>query len=148
MKIALFGTVFSEHFDKYIQHLIKKLEAEKIDIVIEDSFYTFLKGRLRFKFDVETFKDSVDLKDKKVDILFSIGGDGTLLKAITFIKKTNVPIMGINTGRLGFISSIPPDQIDIGITLFICSIFFKTMISLASKKSHLLLNNLFSYATK
>jgi len=112
MKIALFGTVFSEHFDKYIQHLIKKLEAEKIDIVIEDSFYTFLKGRLRFKFDVETFKDSVDLKDKKVDILFSIGGDGTLLKAITFIKKTNVPIMGINTGRLGFISSIPPDQID------------------------------------
>lgn len=112
MKIALFGTVFSEHFDKYIQHLIKKLEAEKIDIVIEDSFYTFLKGRLRFKFDVETFKDSVDLKDKKADILFSIGGDGTLLKAITFIKKTNVPIMGINTGRLGFISSIPPDQID------------------------------------
>ena len=112
MKIALFGTVFSEHFDKYIQHLIKKLEAEKIDIVIEDSFYTFLKGRLRFKFDVETFKDSVDLKDKKVDILFSIGGDGTLLKAITFIKKTNVPIMGINTGGLGFISSIPPDQID------------------------------------
>ena len=44
--------------------------------------------------------------------MFSIGGDGTLLKAVTFVRESNIPIMGINTGRLGFISSISAGQID------------------------------------
>ena len=112
MKIAIFGTVFSENFNKYIQHLVKKLESEKIDIIIEESFYVFLNERLRFHSNIETFNSSSNLLEEATDILFSIGGDGTLLKATSFVNKTNIPIMGINTGRLGFISSIPPDQID------------------------------------
>ena len=112
MKIAIFGTVFSENFNKYIQHLVKKLESEKIDIIIESSFYEFLSERLRFHSQIETFNSSTNLLVEKTDILLSVGGDGTLLKATSFVNKTNIPIMGINTGRLGFISSIPPDQID------------------------------------
>ena len=111
MKIALFGTNFSENFNKYIQHLVHKLESEKVEIFIEESFLDYVKDRLRFKNEVSTFNSHEDLKDK-VDILFSIGGDGTLLSAVSYIRNSNIPILGINTGRLGFISSVAPDQIE------------------------------------
>ena len=111
MKIALFGTNFSENFNKYIQHLVHKLESEKVEIFIEESFLDYVKDRLRFKNEVSTFNSHEDLKDN-VDILFSIGGDGTLLSAISYIRNSNIPILGINTGRLGFISSVAPDQIE------------------------------------
>ncbi len=111
MKIALFGTNFSENFNKYIQHLVHKLESEKVEIFIEESFLEYVTDRLRFKNEVATFNSHEDLKDK-VDILFSIGGDGTLLNAVSYIRNSNIPILGINTGRLGFISSVAPDQIE------------------------------------
>ena len=111
MKIALFGTNFSENFNKYIQHLVHKLESEKVQIFIEESFFEYVTNRLRFKNEVSTFNSHEDLKDK-VDILFSIGGDGTLLNAVSYIRNSNIPILGINTGRLGFISSVAPDQIE------------------------------------
>ena len=111
MKIALFGTDFSENFNKYIQHLINKLESEKIQICVEELFLDFINNKLRFKNEILTFKNHEELKHK-ADILFSIGGDGTLLKAVSYVRESNIPVMGINTGRLGFISSIAPDQID------------------------------------
>tara|TARA_B100001250_G_scaffold94222_1_gene78592 strand:+ start:1722 stop:2600 length:879 start_codon:yes stop_codon:yes gene_type:complete len=111
MRIALFGTNFSENFNKYIQHLINKLESEKVEIFIEQFFLNYLEEKIRFKNDVQTFTNHEDLKHK-ADILFSIGGDGTLLNAISYIRDSNIPILGINTGRLGFISSIAPDQIE------------------------------------
>jgi len=111
MRIALFGTNFSENFNKYIQHLINKLESEKVEIFIEQFFLNYLEEKIRFKNDVQTFTNHEDLKNK-ADILFSIGGDGTLLNAISYIRDSNIPILGINTGRLGFISSIAPDQIE------------------------------------
>ena len=111
MKIALFGTNFSENFNKYIQHLVHKLESEKVEIFIEESFLEYVTNRLRFKNEVATFNSHEDLKDN-VDILFSIGGDGTLLNAVSYIRNSNIPILGINTGRLGFISSVAPDQIE------------------------------------
>ena len=111
MKIALFGTNFSENFNKYIQHLVHKLESEKVEIFIEESFLEYVTNRLRFKNEVATFNSHEDLRDN-VDILFSIGGDGTLLSAVSYIRNSNIPILGINTGRLGFISSVAPDQIE------------------------------------
>jgi len=111
MRIALFGTNFSENFNKYIQHLINKLESEKVEIFIEQFFRNYLEEKIRFKNDIQTFTNHEDLKEK-ADILFSIGGDGTLLNAISYVRESNIPILGINTGRLGFISSVAPDQIE------------------------------------
>jgi len=111
MTIAIFGNPYPEHFNKYIQHLIKKLEGEQIQIIIEENFYFFLKKDIRFNNKINTF-DSYDTLVNNADFLFSIGGDGTLLKAVTFIRDSHIPVMGINTGRLGFISSISAGQID------------------------------------
>ena len=111
MTIAIFGSPYPEHFTKYIQHLIKKLENEHIKITVEEEFNTFLQNNIRFNKEVVTFNSHESLKNN-ADFLFSIGGDGTLLKAVTFVRDSNIPIMGINTGRLGFISSISTGQID------------------------------------
>ncbi len=111
MTIAIFGNPYPQHFTKYIQHLIKKLENEHIKIVIEEKFNTFLQKSIRFTTKVDTFESYESLRNT-ADFLFSIGGDGTLLKAVTFVRDSNIPIMGINTGRLGFISSISAGQID------------------------------------
>ena len=111
MTIAIFGSPYPEHFKKYIQHLIKRLESEHIKIIIEEEFNGFLQNSIRFTSNIDTFNSPESLSDS-ADLLFSIGGDGTLLKAVTFVKDSNIPIMGINTGRLGFISSISAGQID------------------------------------
>jgi NAD+ kinase len=115
MTIAIFGSPYPEHFSKYIQHLIKKLETEHINLIIEEEFSIFLENNIRFNKSISTFNSYETLKNK-ADFLFSIGGDGTLLKAITYVRKSEIPIIGINTGRLGFISSISADQIDDAIT--------------------------------
>ena len=115
MTIAIFGSPYPEHFSKYIQHLIKKLETEHIKLIIEEEFSIFLKNNIRFNKSISTFNSYETLKNK-ADFLLSIGGDGTLLKAVTYVRESEIPIMGINTGRLGFISSISADQIDDAIT--------------------------------
>ena len=115
MTIAIFGNPYPEHFSKYIQHLIKKLETEHINLIIEEGFSVFLKNNIRFNKSINTFNSYETLKDK-ADFLFSIGGDGTLLKAVTYVRDSDIPILGINTGRLGFISSVSADQIDEAIT--------------------------------
>jgi len=137
MTIAIFGNPYPEHFTKYIQHLIKKLESEHIKIIIEEGFNTFLQNNIRFSNNIETFNSDESLNNN-VDFLFSIGGDGTLLKAVTFVKKSNIPIMGINTGRLGFISSISAGQIDDAINDIIkenYNISERTLLELNTEKN-------------
>ena len=140
MTIAIFGTPYSEHFTKYIHHLIKKLESEHVKIIIEEKFHEFLKKDIRFKNKIDTFNSHTSLTQNSVDFLFSIGGDGTLLNAITFIRDSNIPIMGVNTGRLGFISSVSTGKIDDAINDILkgtYSINNRTLLSLETK------NNLF-----
>ncbi|MDC0249505.1 NAD kinase [Flavobacteriales bacterium] len=136
MTIAIFGSPYPEHFSKYIQHLIKKLESEHIKIIVEKEFNIFLQKNIRFKNKIDTFNSYESLKNNAT-FLFSIGGDGTLLKAITFVRDTNIPILGINTGRLGFISSISAGQIDDALNDILkgnYTINERTLLSLETKK--------------
>ena len=111
MKIAIIGSKFSEQYTKYIKHLLNKLKESDIEIIIHEEFHEFIKEFIPWAEEIKTF--SVLTNDDDVRYLLSIGGDGTLLKSVTYVKDTNIPIMGINTGRLGFISSISTDQIDV-----------------------------------
>ena len=137
MTIAIFGSPYPEHFSKYIQHLIKKLESEHIKLIIEDEFSLFLANNIRFNKPFATFNSYETLKNK-ADFLFSIGGDGTLLKAVTYVRDSDISILGINTGRLGFISSISAGQIDDSITDILkgnYKINERTLLELSTKKN-------------
>lgn len=137
MRIALFGSPFNTEFSKYIQHLINKIESErKQQILVESDFLKFLEEHIRFKQKIQSFNSFDDLRGN-ADFLISIGGDGTLLKAATLVRNSNIPIMGINTGRLGFISSISLDEIDDAINSLIkesYTINNRTLLQLDSKE--------------
>ena len=139
MRIALYGSPFDSSKSKYIQHLVHKLEQEEISICIENQFFDFLEEHITFTKAVSSFGDYHDLKEK-ADILLSIGGDGTLLNTITLVRDSGIPILGINTGRLGFISSISTDKIDSAINQLLkgnYDIQERTLLKLESE------NNLF-----
>ncbi len=116
---------------------MKKMESEQIKIIIEEDFNKFLQNNIRFTKKIDTFNSPEGLIDN-VDCLLSIGGDGTLLRAITYVRKSNIPILGINTGRLGFISSVSTQEIDDAINDLIkgnYTISERTLLELNTEKN-------------
>ncbi len=108
--IAIFGKSFSSEQTPYLQQLIDKLEAYNCDLLIFDTYYGLIKDHVKLHRDVGLFKFHKEFSDT-ADLLISIGGDGTLLDTITLVRETGIPILGINMGRLGFLSSISKDEI-------------------------------------
>lgn len=110
MLIALFTINYSEELEAYYIELLGKLNYHNFDVCIYEPFYKALLENHLINSDVKTFINYEDIKGK-ADFLFSIGGDGTLLKTISLVKDSGIPILGFNTGRLGFLSSISIDEI-------------------------------------
>lgn len=110
MKIALFGKTFNnEHLD-YLRILIEALGNRGCKILVWKPFHDLLKDKIVFDNPVTLFNDHSDLKGK-ADMLFSVGGDGTMLHSVQLVRESGIPIVGINLGRMGFLSSIPRSEI-------------------------------------
>jgi NAD+ kinase len=110
MVIALFGREVSKDNIKYVQRLIDKLVMRQCEITVFQPFFDMLSDQVEFPAGVEVFYDESGIAGK-VDFFFSIGGDGAILEALTIVRDSGIPIMGINIGRLGFLSSISKDEI-------------------------------------
>jgi NAD+ kinase len=110
MKIALFGKNFADDRFFYFQQLIEKLEECDISMMIYAPFYEFVKRKAVFSRLPEVFSEYHQLPGR-ADYMFSIGGDGTMLDAITLVRDSAIPLMGINLGRMGFLSSISKNEI-------------------------------------
>lgn len=111
MKIALFGKLFGDDRFNYLQLLINKLQTEGISIIIAEEFYSYIKDRIILTEEIKTFNSQKDI-ESGTDFLISVGGDGTLLDSIKYIGNSGIPIMGINLGRMGFLSGINKEEID------------------------------------
>ncbi len=111
MKIALFGRSFNESFTESFILMFDVFTKHNIDVVIYEPFYDFLIREINFKPPVLGYFHGCKDLDKEVDFLFSIGGDGTFLDAVTFVRESGIPIVGINSGRLGFMADIAQDEI-------------------------------------
>jgi NAD+ kinase len=110
MVIALFGREVSPENLKYVQRVIDKLIMKKCSLLVYQPFYEILREQVDFPSEIDFFNDSQGI-ERTVDFFFSIGGDGTILDALTLVRNSGIPIMGINIGRLGFLSSIAKDEI-------------------------------------
>lgn len=110
MKVGLFGKTFSDEGAIYLQQLIDKLKNVNCRMVVFEPFLEKIRNKVTFRCDVDTFKTHAELKDN-ADILFSIGGDGTLLDTISYVRDSGIPVLGVNLGRLGFLSSISREEI-------------------------------------
>ncbi len=110
LKVAIYGRNFQDSFIPFIQDLFNTLNLYNWEYSIYEPFYNFLKERLVINDNVLLYKTHSDL-DKGTDFLISIGGDGTFLETVHVIRNSSIPILGINTGRLGFLASTQKDDI-------------------------------------
>jgi NAD+ kinase len=111
MKIAVYGPLYNERSKSTIKILIEYLKNRNAVVFFEKDFY---ESVLKISnIDIESFRcDTFKILDNSFDLLISIGGDGTILRAITYVKDLNIPIVGINTGRLGFLATIPMNKVE------------------------------------
>ena len=112
MTFLLHGKKFSKEVGEEIIKFINYAISENIDLIYTDTFYKLLKKRL--KKDNNKSVKTISFLNKvrqKIDYLVCFGGDGTILNAATIVKKTNIPIVGINTGRLGFLATISKHEL-------------------------------------
>ena len=114
MKVAVFGRFYNLTTTFSVETLFNFLKKKEIDAYIETEFYNLINDNEPNKIDY-LFDKQFDTLDTSFDLFISIGGDGTILRAITFIKNLGIPIIGINTGRLGFLATIPVNDIEIAI---------------------------------
>lgn len=110
MKIGIFGQFYHEHAEKYIQLILSALQSYNAEVYIEANFLEILKEHKGISSDVKTMDTFTNL-DASYDLFFSIGGDGTILKSVTFVGDLGIPIVGINSGRLGFLATLQKENI-------------------------------------
>src|SRR5437764_1409396 len=105
MKVAIYSRVVE--FDQYqeLQHLFNELIRHKSQLCVFKPFFDQILSKVNVPGDISTFGESGDL-DESIDFLISLGGDGTLLDTVTLVRDKNIPVLGINFGRLGFLASI------------------------------------------
>jgi NAD+ kinase len=109
MQIALFGRSFSPDYFPVIAKMIELLEPSTDCFYIKDTFHDFLKTEIQFSKPIRLFEDYSSLPSDCF-CMISIGGDGTLLDTLPYVRNSGIPVLGINTGRLGFLSSISTDS--------------------------------------
>lgn len=93
-----------------VQLFFDELAAENIQPVLFSDFYRQAQHHLKLPSNTEVFCKHEELKDD-IDFLISLGGDGTLLDTVTLVRDKNIPVVGINFGRLGFLASIGPEEV-------------------------------------
>ena len=105
MKIAIYSRGIKENQHQDILQLLDELSVNNVEPVFYQDFFNQFYSSIDIKSKYSTFNSSSDLDDS-IDCIMSLGGDGTLLDTVTFVKDSGIPVMGINYGRLGFLANI------------------------------------------
>ncbi len=108
MKVAIYSRVLESTQQKDVQLFFDELAKEQIETVIFEPFFREIRSRLTLH-STETFSRHEDLSGE-IDFVISLGGDGTLLDTVILVRDKNIPVVGINFGRLGFLASIGRDE--------------------------------------
>lgn len=121
MKIAVYGKHFDDEFSPAIQRLVDYLHEKQIQILVYEKFFGLLSSKIQLSSGVKVFSDYRSITG--VHSLISIGGDGTLLSTVRIVRDSNVPVLGINTGRLGFLSHVSIEDIESALEALISNNF-------------------------
>lgn len=108
MTIGIHGKDFGPELQSFIQHIFHSHKSNTL--AVSSEFMECLKREQIELGEVRVYKGKADLEG--VEIMFSVGGDGTLLETITHVGDREIPILGINTGRLGFLATTAKGEFD------------------------------------
>lgn len=110
MRIAIYGRTFNNTVLPLVQEVFDSIADHNADIFVYHEYFDFIEDKLDLPKNIESF-DKNTLVASNVDVLVSLGGDGTLLDTLTLVRNSGIPVIGINFGRLGFLASINKEGI-------------------------------------
>jgi NAD+ kinase len=109
MKVAIYGQTYQDNAIEFLLELLDELKRENAEIYLEEEFHQlYLTKGNQQKYSTFTSKSGLDTS---FDMFVSFGGDGTILRATTFVRDLGIPIVGVNTGRLGFLSTFKKEDV-------------------------------------
>jgi len=135
MKIALFGKTIAPENGEYMRQLFVKLSENQVGMTVYRPFAEMIKSYVPEGVQYDVFDSHADLN---ADLMFSIGGDGTILDTVPFILDSGMPLVGINMGRLGFLSSLSKNEIGKAVDSVLSgdySVEQRTLLELVSPKN-------------
>ncbi|NQX85411.1 MAG: NAD kinase [Flavobacteriaceae bacterium] len=115
MKIAIYGQFYPKNSTVYIKNLLQILSNKPVEVLIKKTFLDAINAHHDLAIDDTHKFQTFSTLDTSFNLLISIGGDGTILRAIEHVKDLDIPIIGLNTGRLGFLATIQKDTIEAAI---------------------------------
>jgi len=118
MKVAIYSRVIEYEQQSGVQRLFDELIRQQLQPVIHQAFLEKIGSAFMLPGDVASFRESCDL-DESIEFLISLGGDGTLLDTVSLVRDKNIPVLGINFGRLGFLASIGKEDISTAVTALV-----------------------------
>jgi NAD+ kinase len=117
MKIAIYAQIYQTEAIDYVVELLDECKNVDAEVSIESDFYEQLSAARQIE-NYTTFDREVGL-DSSFEMFVSFGGDGTILRAITYVRDLGIPIVGVNTGRLGFLSTLKKEEVRRVVTEFL-----------------------------
>ncbi len=111
MRIAIYGKTFNPGFTTYVKQVFKILSDKKSEIFIYNPFKEFISKNYQLDYKLNGIFDTIESFPTDSDFIISIGGDGTFLETIPYAIKNDIPVVGLNSGRLGFLANISKEEI-------------------------------------
>jgi NAD+ kinase len=144
MKVAIFGQYYQNDTRPIIRDIFLFFNNNNVELVIEEKFLKILYAEEILKKEYKTFNDYRCL-DSSFALLVSIGGDGTILRAATYVRDSGIPILGINAGRLGFLAKVQKENIEVFLQIVLekkYTISERTLLSLECSPENEQINEL------
>lgn len=105
MTIAVYARSTKDNHPDYIEQLIDLSEKEKFSIIVYAPYIDYINSTFNKSYKLKTYSNSEELI-AKADYVISLGGDGTMLETLEYVRKSGIPVLGVNTGRLGFLATV------------------------------------------
>lgn len=137
MKVALYGKAYTDYQKDYLQLLIDELTNRGAEICIYEAYFNTIADKISLGSNISKFSNSKDIRNS-ADVLFSVGGDGTMLDTVPLVRNSGIPILGINLGRLGFLSSVSKTDIVAAVESFFTGDYFidkRTLLQVTQPKN-------------
>lgn len=112
MNVAIYSRFLKKEHITFVQLLLNALHQRKAKLFLYEDYYNSFDRRLELPTEPQFFTDHESFRRLGVDVVISLGGDGTILDLVTIIRDTGTPVMGINLGRLGFLAMIEKNRLD------------------------------------